>query len=316
MNAPSSKLDQLRALDAPPPGPTPPRGRSGAAAGGLTVVGLLLWKFKALALLALGKLKFVWVGLKLLKLGKFVTTGWTMLAMIWVYSLYFGWAFAAGLVLLILLHEMGHGAAARQQGLRAGAPVFIPFVGAFIALRDRPRSTFQDFVIGAGGPIAGALGGAACVAGSRALDGTGAELLLAVGYVTLIMNLFNLVPVWQLDGARMTAPLTPLMWAAGLAAMGAATLATLVSSGHANPLALLILLVGVWRGVATWRRGRRGAPRSAMERLAAADARSHHIEEDGVTTRQRWLAAGVYFALATALVVALGALHAGLPDVG
>jgi Zn-dependent protease len=67
----------------------------------------------------------------------------------WAYAFYYGWPFAAGLVLLILIHEIGHGMAAARVGVRVGAPMFVPFVGAFIALRDRPRSTSDEAVIAA-----------------------------------------------------------------------------------------------------------------------------------------------------------------------
>lgn len=68
------------------------------------------------------------------KLGKVALTGGTMLVSVFAYALLFGWRYAVGFVLLIFVHEMGHFIVARQLGLPVGAPVFIPFVGAWIAL--------------------------------------------------------------------------------------------------------------------------------------------------------------------------------------
>ena len=87
----------------------------------LGVVAVVLLKFGAkLKLLILPAIKFFPVLLK---------TGGTMLISIWAYSLFWGWKFAAGFVLLILVHEFGHLIAARIFRLNVGWPVFIPFMG-------------------------------------------------------------------------------------------------------------------------------------------------------------------------------------------
>ncbi|MBM4321550.1 MAG: site-2 protease family protein [Deltaproteobacteria bacterium] len=182
------------------------QGQKSALLGLLAALGLALWKLKGMLLLVLGKLKYLLVGLKLRQLGPLLKSGSTMLLMIWTYSLLYGWSFAAGFVLLLLVHELGHGAAARLVGLRAGAPVFIPFLDAFIALKDQPRSTYQDFLIGAGGPLAGSTGGLCCLAAAGQLGPGPGGLLRALGYFALVVNLFNLMPVWSLDGARTDDP--------------------------------------------------------------------------------------------------------------
>src|SRR5207245_7120129 len=102
----------------------------------LTVVGVVLAKFFA-------KLKFV-----LLPLLKFLPvllkSGGTMLLMVWVYMQLWGWQFALGFVLLLFVHETGHLLVAKKFGLRVGAPVFIPFIGAFIALKEAPRNAWVE----------------------------------------------------------------------------------------------------------------------------------------------------------------------------
>src|SRR5438445_5832187 len=120
------------------------------ALGPITVVGVVIAKFFA-------KLKFV-----LLPLLKFLPillkSGGTMLLMVWVYTQFWGWRFALGFVLLLLVHESGHLLVAKKFGLKVGAPVFIPFMGAFIALKDAPRNAWMEACVGIGGPMLGSLG--------------------------------------------------------------------------------------------------------------------------------------------------------------
>src|SRR5258706_14082084 len=96
------------------------------------------------------------------KLGKVLITGGTMLLSVFAYALVFGWWYAVGFVLLILVHEMGHFVAARMRGLDVGAPTFIPFVGAWIELKTMPHDAETEAYVGVAGPLAGP---AASVAG-------------------------------------------------------------------------------------------------------------------------------------------------------
>ena len=120
----------------------------------LGVIGVLIAKFFA-------KLKFV-----LLPLLKFLPillkSGGTMLLMIWIYTRMWGWQFALGFVLLLLVHETGHLLVAKKFGLKVGAPVFIPFMGAFIALKEAPRNAWMEACVGIGGPMLGSLGALFC----------------------------------------------------------------------------------------------------------------------------------------------------------
>ncbi len=104
---------------------------------------------------AASKAKFLLVGLKFLPFGKLALTSLTMLTSIWLYARVFGFSFAVGFVLLILLHELGHGAAMKMVGVKAGWPIFIPFFGAAISLKSMPRSAHDHAVIAYGGPLAG-----------------------------------------------------------------------------------------------------------------------------------------------------------------
>ena len=148
----------------------------------------------------------------LLKLGKVFTTGGTMLLSVAAYAWIFGWWYAVGFVLMILVHEKGHDLAARRRGLDVGAPTFIPFVGAWIDLKDQPRNVETEAYVALAGPLVGSLGALVCYFLARHFD---SALLLALAYAGLFLNLFNLIPLSPFDGGRITAVLSPRVWFVG-----------------------------------------------------------------------------------------------------
>jgi Zn-dependent protease len=162
-------------------------------AAGLGGIGLVLWKFKFLAAMVLGKAKLLLLGLTKMK---------TFLSMLLAFGVYWevwGWPFALGVVLAIYVHEMGHVAALCRFGFKASAPVFIPGIGAFVRLQQRPANAQENSRIGLAGPIWG-LG--ATIAFYLAHLGTGWNILAAIAQFSAWVNLFNLIPIWQLDGGR------------------------------------------------------------------------------------------------------------------
>jgi Zn-dependent protease len=161
--------------------------------GGLVALGLLAWKLKAVLLFALTKGKLLLLGLT--KMG---TLG-SMLLSLGVYWTVFGWQLALGLVLSIYVHEMGHVAALHRLGIPASAPMFIPGLGAFIRMKQRPVSPREDARVGLAGPLWGL--GAALVAGSVYLAG-GGPIWAAITHLGAWINLFNLLPFGPLDGGR------------------------------------------------------------------------------------------------------------------
>jgi len=96
------------------------------------------------------------------KFGKLLTTGGTMLISVGAYALIWGWRYAAGFVALLFCHEMGHYLAARQRGLKVGAPTFIPFVGAWIELKEQPMNAETEAYVAMAGPLAGTAASLAC----------------------------------------------------------------------------------------------------------------------------------------------------------
>jgi Zn-dependent protease len=151
-----------------------------------------------------------------LKWGKLATTGGTMLLSLAVYATIWGWRYAAGFVALLLVHEMGHYVAARQCGLDVGAPTFIPFVGAWIALKDQPLDAEIEAYVAMAGPLIGTIGALAVYLAGRSLD---SDILLAIAYAGLFLNLFNLLPLSPLDGGRITAIISPRIWLLGVPIM-------------------------------------------------------------------------------------------------
>jgi Zn-dependent protease len=168
------------------------------------------------------------------KLGKVALTAGTMLLSVFAYALLWGWPYAVGFVLLIFVHEMGHFIAARQRGLNVGAPTFIPFVGAWIQLKDLPHDAETEAYIGIAGPVAGTAASLACFEWGRM---TGSGLWLALAYAGFIINLFNLLPISPLDGGRVTAVISPRIWLLGAPLLIGAFL------WHPSPMFLLVALL-------------------------------------------------------------------------
>lgn len=181
----------------------------------------------------LGKLKLI---VPLLKVTK-MSTLFTMFLAVWVYAMLWGLPFAFGFVLLIFVHELGHALVMQQQGIRAGAPVFIPFVGAVIAMKSLPRNAYVEALVGIGGPLLGSVGALACL-----LIGwqTGSLFWYALAYTGFLINLFNLIPISPLDGGRIVGVISRWLWLAGYLVAIAVFLMTY------SPILFLILLLGLF----------------------------------------------------------------------
>jgi len=147
------------------------------------------------------------------KIGKLLLTSGTMLLSVFAYAWFFGWRYAVGFVLLIFVHEMGHYIAARRRGLDVGAPTFIPFVGAWIQLKQLPHDAETEAYIGIAGPLTGTAGALVCYYAGRNFDST---LLLALSYSGFFLNLFNLIPLSPFDGGRVTQVISPKLWLVGV----------------------------------------------------------------------------------------------------
>jgi Zn-dependent protease len=158
-------------------------------------------------------MKLLFLLLKSAKFGKLFTTTGTMLLSLGAYALIFGWRYAAGFIGLIFMHEMGHYLAAKQRGLDVGAPTFIPFVGAWIELKDIPHDVETEAYVGIAGPV---IGSGAALALYFLAGAWNSNMLLALAYAGFMINLFNLIPLSPLDGGRVTAIISPRVWLFGV----------------------------------------------------------------------------------------------------
>lgn len=167
--------------------------KAGKVAGATGTIGLILWKLKTVLLLLLTKAKFLLLGLT--KLGALSS----LLLSLGVYWAAWGWKFAVGLIASMYLHEMGHVAKLHAYGIRSTSMMFIPGLGAMVRSKQYPAHPRQDARVGLAGPLWG-LGTALGCYGLFLI--TGYQILAAIAQFGGFINLFNLIPVWQLDGAR------------------------------------------------------------------------------------------------------------------
>ena len=165
-----------------------------------------------------------------------------MLVSVAAYTLIWGWQFAAGFVLLLLVHEMGHVIQLRREGVPASAPLFIPFMGAVVGMKQAPKDAATEARVGLAGPILGSIG---CLVPLALYGATGNNLFRALAFTGFFLNLINLLPVLPLDGGRAMAALSPWMWGVGFALLVGLMLV------FPTPIALLVLLFG---GIETYRR--------------------------------------------------------------
>lgn len=219
-------------LDTPEAAPAP--GRSGAKGLGALAASAvaIAWKGKFFLVFALTKAKFLLLGLTKLPtlLSMFLAVG--------AYAMVFGWKFALGFVLSIYVHEIGHVVALNRYGIAASAPMFIPGFGAFVRLNQYPANEREDATVGLAGPLWGLGAAAACALVWLATD---AALAAALARTGAWINLFNLTPIWQLDGGRGFRALDRSQrWLA----VGALGLAWFVSG---DVMVLIIAVVAVFR---------------------------------------------------------------------
>src|SRR5712692_4366835 len=204
--------------------PTPTRRRNGIL-GGLAAA--------AAAAFAYGK----WVLLLIFK----IPAAGTLISLVVSfggYALFYGPWFAVALLTMIFVHEMGHVIEIRRQGMQATAPIFIPFLGAAIFQRSHPTDALKQAQIGIAGPIAGTIGATAAF---FLYLSTHWEVFLLAALIGFYINLFNLIPVWQLDGAWVLAPVSKWFQLAGflLIAVG------VVAFHFVSPLIIIIALLGI-----------------------------------------------------------------------
>ena len=202
-----------------------------------------------------------------------------MLLMIWVYATMWGWQFGVGFVLLLLIHECGHLIVAKKFGLKVGAPVFIPFMGALIALKEAPRNAWVEASVGIGGPILGTVGALVCNVLGEAFN---APVFTALAWFGYFLNLFNLTPVGMLDGGRIVTALSRWLWIPGFAVL------VWLGWKHPNFVIWLVIIASL--------------PRVASLFRKRTEEEQRYFE---VTTGQRWTMSFLYFGLIALLIAGM-----------
>lgn len=148
----------------------------------------------------------------LVELESVLSTTISMVLSAVVYAAAFGWQFAIGFILLLLIHELGHVLASRIMGIRTSALLFIPFLGAVVRLAATPNSIKSEANIALGGPALGALSALGCLC---IYFWTDDKLMLALAYTACLLNLFNLIPCAPFDGWRIGTAIAPNFWRLG-----------------------------------------------------------------------------------------------------
>jgi Zn-dependent protease len=249
------------------------RGRIGSA---LAAIAALVAKFFAAikgALLFLPKLKVL-------------TTAGTALVSIAAYSLWFGWTFAIGFVILLFVHEMGHVFQLRREGVKASAPMFIPFLGAVVMMRSMPDDALAEARVGLAGPVLGTAGAAVCLGIGEA---TNSDFFRALAYIGFFLNLFNLLPIVPLDGGRAMAAMAPFMWFVGFGAL------VVLELLFPSPILLIIAVFAAYELYRRWQRRKSGS---------VADAAYYRV-----SPRNRLLVGLVYIGLIVVLAIGMDAAH-------
>ena len=217
----------------------PGRGAGKLIVGALIATGLFLLKIKSILFLFLARGKLLLVNpLEGFGLAQLTMTLVSMIVSVGAYAFRMGLSFAIGFVVLTVIHELGHALVIRAKGLRAGAMVFIPFVGGAVTLKDQPHSAFDDAQIGLAGPIAGTVASLLSLWIFRA---SGDPLYLILAFAGFLLNLFNLMPIGPFDGGRIAAAISKWMWVLG----GGILVYFLVV--WRSPLLVLVLVLGAFQ---------------------------------------------------------------------
>jgi Zn-dependent protease len=222
--------------------------------------------------------------LLLLPKAKLFTTAGTMLVSVGAYALLWGWQFGLGFVLLLLVHETGHAIQLRREGMKATMPVFIPFLGAYIGMKEMPKNAAVEARVGLAGPVLGSIG---CLVPLALYAATGNNLFRALAFIGFFLNLFNLLPIVPLDGGRAMAAISPKVWLLGFAGLVAGAVF------FPNPI---ILLIVVFAGLEGWRR---------WKARKSPEMQEYHR----VSRATRIGVAAVYIGLALLLVVGMHYTH-------
>ena len=230
---------------------------------------------------------------------KFIPTALTMGASLLIYAQFYGWKFALGFLLLILVHEAGHGFAAKIMGLKVGVPIFIPFFGAFIALKEQPRSTFVEAVVGFGGPFAGLIGATAVFCFGYFNENVAIkDFCMALAWVTAMINYFNLMPFFGLDGDRISQPMKTSHWVVLIVLVSGLIYWYYEKTTHVHPFMLFLMLGALIKGFRVWKKSSGNSPEKLIDKLKSGNL---YTDEEKIGNSHRLQSLLAYLFLASTL---------------
>jgi Zn-dependent protease len=258
--------------------------KKGLAGIGGAIAAAIAWLLKLKGLLFL--LKFGWAGV-------------SALISIAIYAIFFGWAFAIGLVALLFIHEMGHALVMKLKGIPMGAMIFVPMLGAAVTMRQSPQNAHDEAEVGIAGPVAGAIASSVYLAIAEMHASSGTYSFWApLAYFGFFMNLFNLIPIVPFDGGRVLAAIDKRVWIIGFVALLAFQIWTWIQ-GNFSPWLLLFVIMAATQ---LWTRGK--TPDTPQAKAYYA-----------VPVGTRIILSVLYFGLAAVLVLGMSIAHSIMPVV-
>jgi Zn-dependent protease len=119
--------------------------------------------------------------------------------------------FAIGYLFILVIHESGHYIAARILNLKVVFGGFTPF-GAYI-VHENTESCKENAIIAIGGPLFGGILGLVYY---LVYFFTGYNTFLVLSFISIIINLMNLIPIRPLDGGHIAEAISPKLCYIGL----------------------------------------------------------------------------------------------------
>lgn len=192
------------------------------------------------------------VGLKLLKTVQVVKVA-LLAASVAVYSVMFTVEFALALIGVLVFHEYGHLRAMKKFGIPTKGMYLIPFVGG-LAVGDLPKTRWQDVYISMMGPVFGLIMTLVFYIVYLATESHFAGL---VASTSALLNLFNLIPVYPLDGGRVVKSLvfSGRNYLALIALLSISALCLVLAWKMGFYFIVFFIVIGVIDIVAGWRIG-------------------------------------------------------------
>ncbi len=192
------------------------------------------------------------VGFKLLKTVQVIKVA-LLAASVAVYSVMFTLEFAIALIAVLVFHEYGHLRAMKKCGLPTKGMYLIPFVGG-LAVGDMPKTRWQDVYISMMGPVFGLVMTLVFYIFYLVTESHFAGL---VASTSALLNLFNLIPVYPLDGGRVVKSLvfSGRNYLALVALLGISALCFVLAWKMGFYFITFFIVIGVIDILAGWRVG-------------------------------------------------------------